>query len=302
MNWDDVRVFLAVARHESLSAAGRPLRMDPATVGRRVSRLEAAVGAALFEKSPRGYSPTEAGLRMLGRAEEAERAFVGAAEEAKGPGGAMSGQIRIAAPDGCAVFLLPQVCGTIAAENPELDIQVVSLSRVANLSKREADLAITVSPPVSGRLTVRKIRDYGLHLAAMPDYLKDAPPLRDLSDLGRHRVVGYVPEMIYDSELDYLADLGIEMPAFSSNSVAVQFAALARGLGIGIVHGFAMGQAPGMLKVFADRFTLKRSYFLVRHADDRKVDGLNRFAGRLVELLGAEIAEQEARAGARPED
>ena len=68
-NWDDMRIFLAVARGESLSRAGRVLRMDPATVGRRIARLEESLGAALFAKSPQGYLLTETGQRIIEQAQ-----------------------------------------------------------------------------------------------------------------------------------------------------------------------------------------------------------------------------------------
>ena len=71
-NWDDMRVFLAVARAESLSAAAPLLKMDPATVGRRIARLEDALGAALFVKTPQGYALTDHGIRIRQRAAEAE--------------------------------------------------------------------------------------------------------------------------------------------------------------------------------------------------------------------------------------
>jgi DNA-binding transcriptional LysR family regulator len=71
----------------------------------------------------------------------------------------LSGQIRLGAPDGVANFLLPQVCSAIVERNPDLDVQIVALPRLFNLSRREADMAITVSPPTAGRLTVQKVSD-----------------------------------------------------------------------------------------------------------------------------------------------
>src|SRR6056297_3307007 len=212
-HWDDLRIFLAVARTESLSGAGRQLRIDPATVGRRIARLEERLGAALFAKSPQGYALTEQGQGLLPHAERAEQAIVAAQEEVRGETGRLSGQIRIGAPDGCANFLLPKVCADIAAENPDLDVQIVALPRVFNLSKREADMAIGVSPPAAGRLSVKKLTDYRLHLVASQAYLGRAAPITRLSDLRGHPIVGYIPDMIFDKELDYLGDLGVERVA-----------------------------------------------------------------------------------------
>ena len=86
-------------------------------------------------------------------------------------------------------------------------MQIVALPRVFNLSRREADMAIAVSPPTAGRLTVQKLTDYHLHLAARATICAH-PPIQTLDDLQRHRMIGYIPDMIFDTELDYLADLG----------------------------------------------------------------------------------------------
>jgi len=292
--WDDMRVFLAVARAESLSAAAPVLRMDAATVGRRVARLEAELGAALFVKSPQGYALTDLGTRMRDHAAEAETALSMAMEEARGTQGGLTGQIRIGAPDGASNYLLPQVCAAIAGDNPGLEIQILALPRVVNLSKREADMAVTVSPPQTGRLTVQKISDYRLHLAAP----KEAK-ITTLEDLKGRPVVGYIPDMIFDKELDYLGDLGAHGVQIASNSVAVQAMALRAGAGdaggaIGIVHDFALPFAPELARVLVDQISLTRSFYLVRHTSDRKSDRLNRFAQALLGGVRAEIARLEA--------
>jgi DNA-binding transcriptional LysR family regulator len=99
-HWDDLKIFLAVARNESLSRAGRVLKIDPATVGRRVARLEDEVNVPLFAKSPTGYALTDAGQRLMGHAERMEQAMIEATEEMAGKTGGLTGQIRIGAPDG----------------------------------------------------------------------------------------------------------------------------------------------------------------------------------------------------------
>jgi DNA-binding transcriptional LysR family regulator len=247
LQWDDLKIFLAVARTESLSGAGRMLKVDPATVGRRIARLEEGLGAPLFAKSPQGYAMTDAGQRLIAHAERAEAAMGAAVEELAGQAGALSGQIRIGAPDGCANFLLPQVCAAIVNDNPDLEVQIVALPRVFNLSKREADMAIGVSPPAAGRLTVQKITDYRLHLAASRRYLRRHPPITALGDLQGHRMVGYIPDMIFDKELDYLTGIGIEKVPLASNSVSVQFNWIRQGGGIGIVHDFAIPSVMPMI-------------------------------------------------------
>jgi transcriptional regulator, LysR family len=293
MDWDDLRIFLAVARAESLSGAGRSLKLDAATVGRRVSRLEEAFGSKLFVKSPQGYALSEAGDRLLPHAEAAEQAFAGAEEELSGIAGQLTGQLRIGAPDGCANYLLPQVCAKIAAENPGLEIQIIALPRVFNLSKREADMAIAVSRPTAGRLTVQKLTDYHLSLAAHRDYLANAPPVRDKSDLSVHRMIGYIPDMIFDKELDYFAETGAEVVGLASNSASVQMRMIEAGAGLGIVHDFAIPFAPGVVRVLGDEIRLDRAFWLIRHADDRRSERLTRFAEALGQGLRDEVARLE---------
>lgn len=294
MNWDDLKVFLAVARTESLSGAGRGLKVDPATVGRRIGRLEEQLGAPLFGKSPQGYALTDAGQRLLSHAERAEQAMQAAAEELAGQSGGLSGQIRIGAPDGCANYLLPQVCAQIAQENPDLELQIVALPRVFNLSKREADMAIGVSPPSAGRLTVQKITDYKLHLAAHEDYLARYAALNRLEDLQGHQMVGYIADMIFDKELDYLSECDLERVALASNSVSVQFNWIRQAGGIGIVHDFAIPSTTGIRKVLVDQLSLRRSFYMIRHSDDRRLERLNLLAQQISDGLRAEVARLEA--------
>ena len=295
-DWDDLRIFLAVARTESLSAAGKVLKLDPATVGRRVARLEEAMATRLFARSPQGYALTEEGQRLLVHAIRAEQAVAAASEEVRGAPGQLSGQIRIGAPDGVANFLLPQVTARICDENPGLEVQIIALPRVFNLSKREADMAIAVSRPAAGRLTAQRLTDYRLHLAAARSYLDQHPPIRTLADLKGHRMIGYIPDLIFDKELDYLAETGIELVTLASNSVSVQFNWLRAGAGVAIVHDFSLPAAPDLVRVLPEALSLSRSFYLIRHADDRRVERLNRFAELLALGVRRELARLEASA------
>lgn len=294
MNWDDLRVFLSVAREESLSGAARALRLDPATVGRRIARLEEDLDTVLFAKSPQGYVATSAGERLLLRAETAEDAISGALGEARGQNEGLTGTIRVGAPDGCATYLLPQVTQAIQAANPGLSVQIVALPRVFNLSKREADMAIAVSRPRTGRVRVQKISDYRLCLAASKDYLASEGQITTRKQLKDRRIVGYIPDMIFDRELDYLADIGLEGVGLGSNLVSVQLGWLKAGAGLGVVHEFVLPDMPQLVPVLRDEIHLSRAFWLVRHADDARIERLNRFAKALTEGLRAEIARRSA--------
>lgn len=293
-DWDDLRIFLAVARSESLSGAGRALRLDPATVGRRVTRLEEALGTRLFIRSPQGYVLTDEGQRLTEHAATAEQAVGSAADAVRGVPGRLTGSLRIGAPDGCANFLLPQVVAAICDDNPGLEVQIVALPRVFNLSRREADMAIAVSRPEAGRLTVQKVTDYKLHLAASRGWLTRHGPIRSRADLQGKRIIGYIPDMIFDRELDYQAQIGPQAPGLASNSVSVQLSWVRQGAGVAVVHDFAMPFAPELVKLLPQEVALSRSFYLIRHADDRRVDRLNRFAAALAHGLRREVARLES--------
>ncbi|TDE40374.1 LysR family transcriptional regulator [Antarcticimicrobium sediminis] len=293
-NWDDMKVFLAVAREQSLSGAGRMLKLDPATVGRRIARLEQAMGAVLFVKSPQGYALSAAGERLLAHGEAAEAAMRAAGEALTGSSDSLAGQIRIGAPDGCANYVLPQVCARIGEENPDLDLQIVALPRVVNLSRREADMAITVSPPTAGQLLVQKICDYHLHLVATRDFLRQNLPIDTLEALRQVRMVGYVPEMIFDEELDYLGALGVQRVPLASNSVSVQLRLVVQGTGVGIAHDFSLPSHSNLRKVLPDQVSLTRSFYLVRYQGAQRSLRLTRFAELLCDRVRAEVARLES--------
>lgn len=293
-NWDDLRVFLACARAESLTGAGKVLRMDPATVGRRIARLEQRSKAAFFVKSPSGYTLTEAGQRMLSHAEAAEAAIgAGLGALSSGEGASLAGTVRIGAPDGCANYLLPQVCAAIGAMHPDLDLQILALPRVVNLSRREADLAIAVSRPKTDRLRSERLSDYRLSLAASRDWLAQNGAPQRLEDLPGARMVGYIPDMIFDAELDYLGALGVARVPLASNSVSVQLNLARAGAGLAVVHDFALPSAPELVRVLRSEVALTRTFWLVSHAGVRDAR-LDRVAQLLRDGMQEEIARLEA--------
>lgn len=291
-HWDDVRAFLAVARAQSLSGGAKLVSLDAATLGRRIARLESGLGHALFVKSPQGYALTDFGVQWMARAETAERALIPGEDPVEHA--QLRGSVRIGAPDGCANYLLPQVCGRIARDHPDLDIQIVALPRVFNLTKREADMAISVSAPATGRQTVQKISDYHLHLAAASTYLQGKAPVLTVDDLRAHPVIGYIPDMIFDKELDYLADLGVRRVPMASNSASVQVNMIRQGGGIGVVHDFALPIVGGLRRLLTDKVGLTRSFYLVRPQDDQTNARLTRFADALSNGLRMEIRRLEA--------
>jgi DNA-binding transcriptional LysR family regulator len=295
MKWDDLRVFLAVARQSRLQSAGRSLGLDPATVGRRIAALEEALDARLFDRSPQGYAITEAGRGLLVHAQAMESQASAAAEEVGGHADRLSGTVRIGAPDGVSNYLLIDACDALSRDNPDLQVQVVALPRMFSLSKREADLAITVSPPTAGRLTVRKIADYRLHLYGRADLVAGLGPIGDLGDLREVRGIGYISDMVFDRELDYYALLGRETdPSLTSNSLMVQLNWCRRGVGVCILPDFVARAHEELVAVLPEDIRLTRAFYLVRHQDDARVARINRMAEVVVDWMREALAERAA--------
>jgi DNA-binding transcriptional LysR family regulator len=167
---------------------------------------------------------------------------------------------------------------------------VVALPRMFSLSKREADLAITVSPPTAGRLTVREIASYRLGLYARADVVDAIGPISSMSDLGGVRGIGYISDMIFDRELDYYALLGRETePALTSNSLIMQLGWCLRGAGICMLPDFVARPHPELRLILPEDVRLTRAFYLVRHQDDARVARINRMAEVVVDWMRAAL-------------
>lgn len=270
-NWDHVRVFLAVARAGQFLAAARALSLDHATVARRIGLLEEQLGTQLVARSTAGIMLTVAGESFLAAAEAMETAWLDAQADVSQVDRVVSGTIRIGAPEGFgALFLSPRL-GKLAERHPELTIQLVPLQRTMSLSKRDADLAVVIDPPSDGRLTVRKLTDYGLGLYATPAYLDRHGAPADPEALRRHLLVTSVQELHYSESLTYYPpafDAG--QRRFECASVLAQMAAVKAGAGIGILHDYAARDAGGLARVLPG-LAIRRTYHLVAHVDTRRI-------------------------------
>jgi molybdate transport repressor ModE-like protein len=183
IDWDDFRFVLAIVRGGSVSAAAKQLGVDHATVIRRVDRLEHHLSAKLFDRRKTGYLLTEAGQRVADSAEAMESTIVANQEAVGGSRAHLTGTVRIGAPDGFGSHFLASRLVKFTERYPDLDLQLVATARLFSLSKREADIAISLSMPKEGRIVGRKLLDYNLGLYAVPAYLDRAPEIASRSDL-----------------------------------------------------------------------------------------------------------------------
>jgi DNA-binding transcriptional LysR family regulator len=158
MDWDDARIFLAVARHGSLRAAGRVLGLSQPTVGRRLSAFEAAFGGpALFDRLPEGLRLNAAGEALRGAAERLEEAALALERRRAAASPALCGTVRVSVGEWAASFLAGSLAGSSATLPPGITLELVESQETANLARREADLAVRHHPPESGGLYIAKL-------------------------------------------------------------------------------------------------------------------------------------------------
>jgi len=286
MNWDDVRIFLAVARAGQILGAARRLGLNHATVSRRVAALEESLNARLFRRLTTGSELTPAGEHLLGLAERMEEDMIAARADLAGEGDEISGTVRIGAPDGFGVAFLAPRLGELTEKYPTLSVQLVPVPRSFSLSRREADIAITVERPTEGRLVAAKLVDYTLGLYASKDYVAANGMPASLEELKGHRLVGYVGDLVISPTLDYATEIMPSWKAgFQVSSALGQTMAVRSGAGIGILHSFIARDFRDLVHVPIGP-TIKRAYWLVYHESMRplrRVQAVSAFIAGVVE-------------------
>lgn len=286
MQWDDLRHFLAVSRAGQLARAAAGLGVDATTVGRRLRRLEKALGQTLFEQTQEGQTLTEAGEQLLLKAEAIERE-VRAIEASPEAGQHLAGSIRLSVSEGFGTWFVAHHLASFAAAHPKLRIDLVASSGFLNPSRREADVAILLARPRKGPLFTRKLTDYRLRLYAARSYLAARGPVPNVEALRGHPLIGYVPDLLYAPELRYLAEIAPALePRIRSTSINAQNRLVASGAGIAVLPCF-IGDADAHLVRVLDDISVTRSFWLVTHADTRQLPRVDAFVAWLTELAGA---------------
>jgi|SRR5665213_47001 len=270
MEWDRVRIFLAVARSGQMLAAAKSLGLNHATVGRQLTALEDELQTKLLERHINGCTLTPAGEALLASAEKVESEFLQFESNISGNAGAIRGTVRVGAPDGLGNYFLASRLAELSDRHADLLVQLVPLPRSFSLSRREADIVITLDRPTHGNLIVQKLTDYTLSLYVSDDYLKAHPPIRTADDLKGHLFITYVDDLIYTPGLDYGREFAAKMPRrFECGSMVGQMEAVRAGTGVAILHDYVAHRIAGLARVLPHiQFT--RSYWLVSHPDTHR--------------------------------
>ncbi len=284
MDWGDLPYFLAVARHGQLAQAAQALHADATTVGRRLRRLERDLGVRLFEQTARGQMLTPAGRRLLSRA-EAMATLAAEGEAASQREAEIAGSIRVSVAEGFGTWFISRQLGEFAQSYPALEIDLVANSGFLSPSRRETDLAILLARPRKGPLIAQKLTDYRLRFYAARSYLAEHGPIIDSDALSGHRIVGYVPDIVYAPELRYLDELPMAAHAtLRSSSINAQHRLIAAGAGVGMLPCFIADSDPELVPILP-QLRVRRSFWLTTHRDTRSFPQVQAMSRWLIDLV-----------------
>jgi DNA-binding transcriptional LysR family regulator len=293
-NWDDLRIFLAVARHSSLESAAIGLQQDATTLGRRVRRLEKQMGVALLERSRKGHALTPEGETLYGQTEQIE--FLVSDIQTNIGGGAqqMMGTVRLSVTEAFGNVIIAPALHQLVTAHPGLNIELVANSGFLSVSKREADMAVLLSRPTRGRLKTRKLTDYSLQLYATPQYLATHGNPSSARDIEAHTLIGYVDDLIYSPSLRYYDEISPGLtPTLTSSSLLAQKQLACSHCGIAMLPRFVGEPEPGLTLVLADQVRIQRTFWLAIHEDIADHARIRAVTDFLVQLVNHEHLDNQ---------
>ena len=262
MNWDDVRVFLAVARRGSLRAAGRALGLSQPTIGRRLASFEATFGGpTLFDRLPEGLRLNAAGEALRPAAEHLESAALALERRRAAGSPALSGVVRVSVGEWAAIFLARSLADPSARTlAPGITLELVESRETANLARREADLAVRHHPPQGGNLYIAKLGAFGCAVYRRRGSKGDAW-VTYTEEQAHYPTARWVQERLRESG---------SAVALRASGMPMQLAAIRAGAGRGILPCFAGDEDPLLKRVSALLPEVAAEYWVIVHRDLRR--------------------------------
>ena len=270
IGWELYRSFLGVLKEGSLSAAARALGTTQPTVGRHIAALEKSLKLALFTRSPTGLLPTEAALALQIHAESMEITAAALERTAASQGAGISGVVRITASDVIGVEVLPTVVARLRHDHPDLKIELVLTNRVQDLLRREADIAVRMTPPRQETLIARRVGRIEIGLHASREYLAIHGTPRNIAELTRHTLIGFDQETAFiRSARKSLPAMSREMFSLRTDSDLAQLALIRAGAGIGGCQVPLARRSDSLVRVLQRQIALPLETWITMHEDLR---------------------------------
>ena len=294
--WDLYRSFLAVLRLGSLSAAARSLGLTQPTIGRHIASLQRALGGrALFTRSQTGLLPTDAAHKLRPHAENMAAAAAAFVRTGSANVEETGGVVRVAAPDVLGVEVLPGILSDFRAEYPAIVIELSLSNQIADLLRRDADIAVRMVRPRQQALLAKRVGKVALMFYAHRRYLERHGYPDALEDLPGHTLIGFDHTL---PPADFLKAVPMpvtrELFAFRCDNDLAQLAALRAGFGIGMCQSGIARRDPNLLPLLSKRFKWELEIWIVMHSDLRR----NTRMRALFDFLAVRFAQFAAQASA----
>src|SRR5262245_28298611 len=282
-NWDDLRVFLTLAREGTLSTAAKALGVSHPTVSRRVQALERQIGARLFERLPDRFVPTSAGEELLADTEEMEKAALSIHRRSAGLSDAVRGVVRLSAGEAMAAFLarhLPRLRAALS----QIEFEVVASHTLANLSRREADLLVREQVPELGGIIARKLGRVAYAVYAAQDFPTGRKP-----DFEGQPWIGFDDDHAYMPGQQWLHDkLGGARPAVRGNNWLVLHEATRAGAGLAVLPCYLGDPDPALKRVGGLIAEVAAEQWLLVHRDLRLLPRVRAVMDAVIDLFQRE--------------
>ena len=289
-DWDDLRVFLAIRRQGTLSAAARELHVSQPTVGRRIRHLEEILQARLFERLPEGYLPTAAGAELLPLAEDMERTALAVSRRQASFADQIRGTVRLSVFEETARFLSSHL-EYLHQRLPEVELELSVAHQAANLSRREADLLIRECLPDSPGLVSRRLGQCAYAVYGAYAYIKHHPQALGEERYSACEWVGSNDEHMYFSGQKWLRErLGERLPAVRMNNAVIMHDAIRNGAGLGVLPCFAGDTDPVLQQLTAPLETISSTLYLLVHQDMRRSPAVRASMDALIDLYAQHTA------------
>jgi len=270
IGWELYRSYLSVLQEGSLSAAARALGVAQPTLGRHIATLEKSLGLTLFTRSHLGLLPTEAALALKSYAEEMSSTVAAMKRAAESQGAGIKGTVRITASEVMGVEVLPPIVAQLQNEHPALKIELVLTNRVQDLLRREADIAVRMTPPKQELLIARRVGMVEVGFHAHQTYLNEHGTPNSLQDLAQHVLIGF------DEETPFVRTARKALPVWRRDAFTLrtdndlaQLALIRSGAGIGICQVVLAKRDPQLVRVLPNHFAFSMETWLTMHEDLR---------------------------------
>jgi DNA-binding transcriptional LysR family regulator len=268
-SWDDLRVFLAVARAGRVAAAARQLGVEHSTVARRIAGLERAVGAALFYRTTGGYQLTPQGTIVLAGAETMERGMLAFGARLREQAGPLAGRVRLAMLDEFASHWVAPILPAFRSRFPDLELQLVTGIAPLDLTRGEAELAIRSPRPRQSGLSAVKLAHVSTGLYASRAYIAGKRLRIDASSRGLDLLV-YLPAYAALQNAPWFQPvLASSRVLLVTNSTHTLLAAARAGAGIAVLPHFMASAYPELAAVSED-VSQNVPMWLVTHPEFRR--------------------------------